>query len=100
MICRKKRINLRQKDLPRLRGFSVRNLENMRTFYEEWQMLGVNSAVATAELREKSEINEERLCQNENFGSASFRCVRILAISESKRSFTCFDERGKNLKNA
>lgn len=54
MICRKKRINLRQKDLPRLRGFSVRNLENMRTFYEEWQMLGVNSAVATAELREKS----------------------------------------------
>lgn len=72
MICRKKRINLRQKDLPRLRGFSVRNLENMRTFYEEWQMLGVNSAVATAELREKSEINEERLCQNENFGSASW----------------------------
>ena len=60
MICRKKRINLRQKDLPRLRGFSVHNLENMRTFYEEWQMLGVNSAVATAELREKSEINEER----------------------------------------
>ena len=40
-------------------------------------MLGVNSAVATAELREKSEINEERLCQNENFGSASFRCVRM-----------------------
>lgn len=59
MICRKKRINLRQKDLPRLRGFSVRNLKNMCTFYEEWQMLGVNSAVATAELREKSEINEE-----------------------------------------
>ena len=40
-------------------------------------MLGVNSAVATAELREKSEINEERLWQNENFGSASFRCVRM-----------------------
>ena len=40
-------------------------------------MLGVSSAVATAELREKSEINEERLCQNKNFGSASFRCVRM-----------------------
>ena len=40
-------------------------------------MLGVNSAVATAELRENSEINEERLCQNENFGSASFICVRM-----------------------
>lgn len=35
MICRKKRINLRQKDILELRGFSVRNLENMRTFYEE-----------------------------------------------------------------
>ena len=35
---------------------------------------------------------EKRLCQNVNFGSASFSCVRILAISESKRSFTCFDE--------
>ncbi len=63
-------------------------------------MLGVNSAVATAELREKSEINEERLCQNENFGSASFRCVRIFAISENKRSFTCFDEQRKDLDNA
>ncbi len=40
-----------------------------------------------------------RLCQNVNFGSAFFRCVRILAISENKRSFTCFDERSKNLKN-
>ena len=39
MICRKKRINLRQKDLPILRGFSVRNLENMRTFYEDVRCL-------------------------------------------------------------
>ena len=63
-------------------------------------MLGVNSAVATAELREKSEINEERLSQNDNFDSASFRCVRIFAISENKRSFTCFDEQRKDLDNA
>lgn len=37
-------------ELPGLRGFSVRNLRNMRTFYEEWKCLDVNSAVATAEL--------------------------------------------------
>ena len=59
MICRKKRINLRQKDILELRGFSVRNLKNMRTFYEEWRMLDVNLAVASAELRENSAINEE-----------------------------------------
>ena len=26
------------KELPGLRGFSARNLRNMRTFYEEWQI--------------------------------------------------------------
>lgn len=26
-----------QKDLPRLRSFSARNIKNMRNFYEEWQ---------------------------------------------------------------
>ena len=41
---------LRQ-ELTGLRGFSARNIKNMRTFFEEWQMLEVpNSAVATAEL--------------------------------------------------
>lgn len=38
-----------QMELPGLRGFSERDLKNMRTFYEEWQLLDVNSAVATAE---------------------------------------------------
>lgn len=39
-----------RKELPGLRGFSVRNIKNMRTFYEEWQTLeNHNSAVATAE---------------------------------------------------
>ncbi|OJV35403.1 MAG: hypothetical protein BGO33_12170 [Bacteroidia bacterium 43-41] len=38
-------------ELPGLRGFSERNLKNMRTFYEEWLMLDTNSAVATAELQ-------------------------------------------------
>lgn len=39
-----------KKELPGLRGFSERNLKNMRTFYEEWIMLEDNSAVGTAEL--------------------------------------------------
>ena len=40
-----------QAELPGLRGFSERNLRNMRTFYEEWQALDSNSAVVTAELQ-------------------------------------------------
>lgn len=28
-----------EKELPGLRGFSARNLRNMRTFYEEWAFL-------------------------------------------------------------
>ena len=32
-----------QRELPGLRGFSARNLRNMRTFYEEWSMLDSSS---------------------------------------------------------
>ncbi len=38
-----------QKELPGLRGFSARNLKNMRTFFEEWQVF-FNSAAVAAEL--------------------------------------------------
>lgn len=42
-----------RKELPGLRGFSARNLRNMRTFYEEWQNLeSSNSAVGTAKLED------------------------------------------------
>ena len=46
-----------RKDLPGLKGFSERNLKNMRTFFEEWRMLeNYNSAGETAEF---TEINTE-----------------------------------------
>lgn len=38
-----------QKELPGLRGFGPRNLKNMRTFFEEWQVV-FNSATVAAEL--------------------------------------------------
>lgn len=37
-------------ELPGLRGFSVRSLKNMRSFYEAWSMLEPNSAIQIAEL--------------------------------------------------
>jgi hypothetical protein len=46
-----------RKELPGLKGFSERNLKNMRTFFEEWRMLdNYNSAGETAEF---TEINTE-----------------------------------------
>lgn len=42
-----------RKELPGLKGFSERNLKNMRTFFEEWSMLEYgNSAVQTAKFTE------------------------------------------------
>ena len=37
-------------ELPGLKGFSARNLRNMRTFYEEWRVFDSNLAVATDEI--------------------------------------------------
>ena len=39
-------------EMPGLRGFSPRNLRNMRMFYEQWQMLDSNLADASAKLGE------------------------------------------------
>ena len=42
---------LRQ-ELPGLRGFSETNLKNMRTFYEAWNSIEVNSSVTTDEINQ------------------------------------------------
>lgn len=62
--------NRLQIELPGLRGFSERNLKNMRTFYEEWQLLENNSAVTVAELNEEvTGIPQIRQLQLPNFNS-------------------------------
>ena len=38
-------------EMPGLKGFSPRNLRNMRIFYEKWKCLDTNSSVATDELQ-------------------------------------------------
>lgn len=46
-------------ELPGLRGFSARNIKNMRMFYEGWQTLErPNSAVTTAEFTEINNMSE------------------------------------------
>ncbi len=47
-----------RRELPGLRGFSETQMKDMRRFYEAWQMLDSNSAVATAELQNAdNEVN-------------------------------------------
>ena len=43
-------------EMPGLRGFSPRNLRNMRTFYEQWSALDSNLAVPTAEIGEENNL--------------------------------------------
>ena len=57
-----------RKELPGLKGFSERNLKNMRTFFEEWRLLdSYNSAVRTAEFTEinnKSAVRTDEMVLN------------------------------------
>ena len=39
------------KELPGLRGFSERNIKNMRAFYEEWQGLDTNLETTVSKLQ-------------------------------------------------
>lgn len=63
--------NKLQRELPGLRGFSERNLKNMRTFYEEWKVLDSSSAVVTADSQlidsMKQETEEIRHLELPNF---------------------------------
>lgn len=43
--------NKLQRELPGLRGFSETNLKMMRIFYEEWEMLDINSSDVTDKLQ-------------------------------------------------
>ena len=55
-------------ELPGLRGFSVRNIKNMRIFYEGWSMLErPNSAVTTAKF---TEINMNSSVATDEMGQA------------------------------
>lgn len=51
-------------EVPGLRGFSPRNLRNMRTFYEQWKSLDTNLADASAKLdgiNELADTEKKRL---------------------------------------
>ena len=70
------------KELPGLRGFSARNIKNMRTFFEGWHLLEQNnSAVATAEIPAESEIHQLQLANLPNFPLKVLRCLFFCVTS-------------------
>ena len=63
-------------ELPGLRGFSARNIKNMRIFYEGWWLLErPNSAVTTAEFAEDREIRQLQLANMPDFPLREFLSI-------------------------
>ena len=86
--------NQLKQELPGLRGFSARNIKNMRTFYEEWQELeNPNSAVATAEIPSDNEISQLQLANLPDFPLREFLSIsfthHIAILAKAK----AYDER-------
>ncbi|MDE5609905.1 MAG: PDDEXK nuclease domain-containing protein [Bacteroidales bacterium] len=82
-----------QKELPGLRGFGIRNLKNMRTFYEEWQDF-FNSAAVAAELKADTQNLSEKnhkfiidcdllMCSNRQPMAAKFEIEEFLSLGFS-----------------
>ena len=107
-----------RKELPGLRGFSARNLRNMRTFYEEWQILespnlavqtaklendkqnslvetnkDSNLAVPTAEIQGKDEIRQLQLTISPDFPIAAFFSLSFTHHTAILSNIKSYEER-------
>lgn len=94
--------NKLQMELPGLRGFSERNLKNMRTFYEEWQMLDVNSAVSTTEIHDNDcdtvEIRQLQLPNFKDFPTEEFFKIGFTHHTAILSQVKTFEERNFYIK--
>lgn len=71
-----------QKEWPGLRGFGERNLKNMRTFYEAWRGLESNSAIAIAELQDKTAIANAESAETSDDEDAAIRRLQLTGIPD------------------
>lgn len=94
--------NKLQTELPGLRGFSERNLKNMRTFYEEWQMLDVNSVVSTTEIHDNDcdtvEIRQLQLPNFKDFPTEEFFKIGFTHHTAILSQVKTFEERNFYIK--
>lgn len=64
-------------ELPGLRGFSSTNLKNMRLFYEAWNMLERNSAIAIAKLASKTSVTTDEMSETSGNESDTIRQLQL-----------------------
>ena len=83
-----------RKELPGLKGFSERNLKNMRTFFEEWRLLdSYNSAVQTAELQSEDEIRQLQLTNLPDFPVVAFLSISFTHHTAILSQVKSYEER-------
>ena len=69
-------------EMPGLKGFSARNIRNMRTFFEEWNLLESNLAVPSAKLQ-TSDMLSDNITPLQLTGYEDFPLTAFLNISFS-----------------
>ena len=105
-----------RKEMPGLKGFSARNLRNMRTFYEEWKQLEQpnsfletntlpsnlavptaelhsNLAVSTAKLHKTESIQTLKLTQIPDFPVVAFLCISFTHHTTILSQVKTYEER-------
>ena len=71
-------------ELPGLKGFSARNLRNMRTFYDEWRVCDSNSSVATDEINLADASAKSEIAGNLAVTTAKSQDGANLAVATAK----------------
>lgn len=69
-----------QQELPGLRGFSARNLKNMRLFYETWEQVFINRQLVTAEIQTDL-LTINRQLATADLQSSDLECFSLIGFT-------------------
>lgn len=78
-------------EMPGLKGFSSRNLRNMRLFYEEWKCFDTNLADASAKLQPRKELADTSAKKEDGSGMIPLLLEDIPVVAFFSIGFSHFD---------
>lgn len=78
-------------EMPELKGFSPRNLRNMRLFYEEWKCFDTNLADASAKLQPRKELADTSAKKEDGSGMIPLLLEDIPVVAFFSIGFSHFD---------
>jgi hypothetical protein len=78
-------------EMPGLKGFSPRNLRNMRLFYEEWKCFDTNLADASAKLQPRKELADTSAKKEDGSGMIPLLLEDIPVVAFFSIGFSHFD---------